>query len=370
MQIERLGPYQIVGKLGRGGMGTVYAGVNLETGEPAAVKLLSAALAQEEGFRDRFEAEIETLRKLNHPNIVKLFGFGEQESHLFYAMELIDGNSLEEELGRGRRFDWREVVRMVIEICRALRHAHDRGVIHRDIKPGNLLLAANGQIKLSDFGIARLFGNTRLTSAGSVLGTAEYMAPEQAAGKTVDHRADLYSLGAVMYVLLAQRPVFRGKSLGEVLYKQQFETPEPLRQYNDDIPEELQRIILQLLEKDPDRRISNAAILGRCLEAMQHAMSTPSDTVDADGSYYFAEPSDHETPGTEKTATASPAGENASLTEAELPDTQILPPHQPAAAPIKNPRLMRWPRTKLRRPLSRSKNPPTSRPKPQTASWS
>ncbi len=239
MQIERLGPYQIVGKLGRGGMGTVFEGVNLETGEPAAVKLLSAALAEEEGFRGRFEAEIETLRKLNHPNIVRLFGFGEDDARLFYAMELIDGNSLEEELGRGRRFDWREVVRIVIEICRALRHAHDRGVIHRDIKPGNLLLTADGQVKLSDFGIARLFGNTRLTSAGSVLGTAEYMAPEQAAGKPVDQRTDLYSLGAVMYVLLARRPVFRGNSLGEVLYKQQFETPEPLGRHNDDVPEEL-----------------------------------------------------------------------------------------------------------------------------------
>ncbi len=223
MQIERLGPYQIVGKLGRGGMGTVFEGVNLETGEPAAVKLLSAALAEEEGFRGRFEAEIETLRKLNHPNIVRLFGFGEDDTRLFYAMELIDGNSLEEELGRGRRFDWREVVRMVIEICRALRHAHDRGVIHRDLKPGNLLLTTGGQVKLSDFGIARLFGNTRITSAGSVLGTAEYMSPEQAAGKPVDQRSDLYSLGAVMYVLLARCPVFRGNSLGEVIYKQQYE---------------------------------------------------------------------------------------------------------------------------------------------------
>ena len=135
------------------------------------------ALAQEEGFRIRFEAEIETLRKLNHPNIVRLFGFGQQEGHLFYAMELVDGNSLEEELRRGRSFDWREVTRMGIDICRALRHAHDRGVIHRDIKPGNLLLAADGRLKLSDFGIARLFGYSRLTTAGNVVGTAEYMAP-------------------------------------------------------------------------------------------------------------------------------------------------------------------------------------------------
>jgi serine/threonine protein kinase len=325
MQIERLGPYQIVCKLGRGGMGTVYEAVNLETGEPAAVKLLSAALAAEEGFRERFEAEIETLRKLNHPNIVKLFGFGEQDGLLFYAMELIDGNSLEEELGRGRCFDWREEVRIVIEICRALRHAHDRGVIHRDIKPGNLLLTADGQAKLSDFGIARLFGNTRMTSAGAVLGTAEYMAPEQAAGKPVDHRADLYSLGAVMYVLLARRPVFRGKSLGEVLYKQQFETPEPLRQYNEDVPEELERIILQLLEKDPNRRIANATILGRCLEAMQHAMRAPSDTVQADASYYSGGPSAHGTPAADKTADSPPGAENVAVGEAEPPDTQPLP---------------------------------------------
>jgi len=324
MQIERLGPYQIVGKLGRGGMGTVYEGVNMETGEPAAVKLLSAALAQEEGFRDRFEAEIETLRKLRHPNVVKLFGFGEQDNHLFYAMELIDGNSLEEELSRGRRFDWREVVRIVLEICRALRHAHDRGVIHRDIKPGNLLLAADGQIKLSDFGISRLFGYTRLTSAGSVLGTAEYMAPEQAAGKTVDHRADLYSLGAVMYALLARRSVFRGKSLGEVLYKQQFEMPEPLRKYNADVPEELERIILQLLEKDPDRRIPNATILSRCLEAMQHAMSLPPDTVLADESYYAGEQSSSEAAVTNEAANPPSTAESISLQQADLPATEML----------------------------------------------
>jgi serine/threonine-protein kinase len=314
-------------------MGTVFEGVNLETGEPAAVKLLSAALAEEEGFRGRFEAEIETLRKLNHPNIVKLFGFGEDDARLFYAMELIDGNSLEEELSRGRRFDWREVVRIVIEICRALRHAHDRGVIHRDIKPGNLLLTAGGQVKLSDFGIARLFGNTRLTSAGSVLGTAEYMAPEQAAGKPVDQRSDLYSLGAVMYVLLARRPVFKGNSLGEVLYKQQFETPEPLRRHNDDVPEELQRIIMQLLEKDPARRIPNATILSRCLEAMQHAMPSPAATMQADASYYQTDSTIDLPPGPDAAAVTMPSVENGPAQDVPLPDTQVFTPssqHTPA----------------------------------------
>jgi serine/threonine-protein kinase len=281
MLLERIGPYRIVGRLGKGGMGTVYQAVQVETNEPAAVKLLSANLAQEEGFRDRFEAEIETLRKLNHPNIVRLFGFGEQDGHLFYAMELIAGNSLEAELGKGRRFDWREVVRIAVDICKALRHAHDRGIIHRDIKPGNLLLAADGQVKIADFGIARFFGNSKLTVAGSIIGTAEYMAPEQAAGKPVEPRSDLYSLGAVMYVLLARRPMFKGKSLHDLIHKQQFEIPEPLRRFNAEVPVELERLISQLLEKEPDRRMPNAMILGRFLEAMQQAISQPGETVQA-----------------------------------------------------------------------------------------
>ncbi len=286
MPFDHLGPYQIVGKLGRGGMGTVYEGVHRESGEPAAVKLLAAALAQEEGFRVRFESEIETLRKLNHPNIVRLFGFGEQDGHLFYAMELVDGNSLEEELQRGRRFDWREAAGIGIEMCLALRHAHDRGIVHRDIKPGNLLMAKDGHVKLSDFGIARLFGNARLTNDGNVLGTAEYMAPEQAEGRPVDYRADLYSLGTLLYALLARRPVFRGRSLLDVLHKQRYDPPDPIRQHAPEVPEEFERILGQLLEKEPERRIPNASILGRRLEEMLHALSTSPETLAASADWF------------------------------------------------------------------------------------
>lgn len=270
---NHLGPYRIVRELGRGGMGTVYEAVGTETNQPAAIKLLSAALAREEGFRDRFEAEIETLLKLKHPNIVRLFGFGEQEGNLFYAMELVDGSSLEEELRGGRRFTWREVTQIGIQTSRALRHAHDRGVIHRDIKPGNLLVTEDGQVKLSDFGIARLFGSTGMTSLGSVLGTAEYMAPEQAGGSPVGPRADLYSLGAVFYVLLTGRPVFQAKSLPEVLHKHRFEKPDPVGRHAADVPAMLEAIIAQLLEKDPAGRVPNATILGRQLEAMERALS-------------------------------------------------------------------------------------------------
>lgn len=282
MQLEQLGPYKIGRTLGRGGMGTVYAGVSIESGEPAAIKVLSAAMAREEGFRERFEAEIESLRKLSHPNIVKLFGFGEQDGHLFYSMELVEGRSLEEELQAGRTFDWRETTDLVIQMCRALKHAHDRGVIHRDIKPANLLLASDGTVKLSDFGIAKLFGYSGMTADGGVLGTAEYMAPEQADGRPVTHRCDLYSLGGVMFALLARRPPFRANSLVEMLQLQRFAEPEPLRRFAPDAPAELETIIGLLLEKDPEKRIPTAMVLSRRLEAMRHGLSVHPPEVPAE----------------------------------------------------------------------------------------
>lgn len=266
--------------LGRGGMGAVYEGIHVESDEPAAVKMLSAALADDADFRQRFEVEIETLRKLYHPNIVQLFGFGEQDGHLFYAMELVDGSSLEEELRRGRRFSWREVAQIGIDVCRALRHAHDRGIVHRDIKPANLLLAKDGRVKLSDFGIARLFGNTRITAAGSVLGTAEYMAPEQADARGVGPRSDLYSLGGVLYCLLASVPPFRAKSLPEMLEKHRSALPEPVIQHSPETPDELNRIVMQLLEKEPEKRIASATLVARRLSAMIHALSVQPDTAE------------------------------------------------------------------------------------------
>ena len=162
-----------------------------------------------------------------------------------------------------------------IKLCRALKHAHDSGVIHRDIKPANLLLNEAGEIKLSDFGIARLFGNTRMTSDGGVLGTAEYMAPEQADGRVVTDRCDQYSLGGVMYALLAGRPPFRAGSLLEMLQLQRFAEAESVRRYAPETPAELDQIIRQLLEKDPQRRFANALILSRALESMQRGLSLP-----------------------------------------------------------------------------------------------
>ena len=282
MKLEQLGPYKIVRKLGRGGMGTVYEAVNIQTNESAAVKLLNPHLADEEGFRERFGTEIETLKKLKHPNIVRLFGYGIQDGHPYYAMELVAGTNLEEELQAGRRFDWRETTRAAIKLCRALKHAHDHGVIHRDIKPANLLLTSDGDIKLTDFGIARLFGNTRLTADGGLIGTAEYMSPEQADGRPVTPHADLYSLGCVMFAMLAGRPPFRSRSLPEMLQMQRLAEPPHVSRFAQDVPDELERIIGRLLAKSSTERGANADLLARQLAAMEHGLSlTKRGTVDA-----------------------------------------------------------------------------------------
>ncbi len=299
MELEKLGPYVIGRTLGRGGMGTVYAAVHEDSGQHVAIKVLSAPLAADEGFRDRFESEIETLRKLHHPNIVRLYGFGEEQGHLFYSMELVDGTSLEDELRNKRRFDWREVTQIAVQTCRALKHAHDHGVIHRDIKPANLMLTSDGNVKLSDFGIAKLFGSQSMTAAGGVLGTAEFMAPEQADGRPVTHRCDLYSLGGVMYALLAGRPPFRAASLPEMLQLQRYAEPDPVRRYAHETPVELEEIVTELLAKEPADRIANALVLGRRLEAMYHgllAREARAEESTGDGSDFDLSPpegSDH-----------------------------------------------------------------------------
>ena len=277
MELTQLGPYRIEKEIGRGGMGTVYTAIEEITGDKVAVKVLAPLLANQEGFRDRFAAEIEALQELDHPNIVKLFASGQQSGCLYYAMEFVDGCSLEDELFRRRRFQWQEVCRIGIDLCRALKLAHDHGVIHRDIKPANLLWSKDEQIKLSDFGIARLFGNTGFTSEGGVLGTAEYMAPEQAEGNRITHHCDLYSLGGVFYAMLAGRPPFQSKSMLKLLQMQRFSQPESVCKYAPDTPSEFDQIILQLLEKEPNRRFPNALLIARRLEAMQRALSLKSE---------------------------------------------------------------------------------------------
>lgn len=282
MSIQKLGPYRIERLLGQGGMGSVYAATNEKTGQPAAVKVLSNTLGAKAGFRARFESEINTMRMVKHPNIVQLLGYGEQDGHLFYAMELIDGRSLQDELKAGRHFTADEVIQYGIEMASALKLAHDSGVIHRDIKPANLMLTRDNHVKLTDFGIAKLFGGTHLTADGGVVGTVDYMPPEQAEGKPVSARSDLYSVGGVLYALLARRPPFTGRSLPQIIHALRFDPPTPLGRLAPDIPPELETIIHQLLEKDPQQRIPTALILGNRLRALEHGLRVKSADDDLD----------------------------------------------------------------------------------------
>jgi serine/threonine-protein kinase len=267
MPLENLGPYKLEKLLGRGGMGAVYAGVNNETGERAAVKLLSGHLADDPGFRERFKQEIETLKRLLHPNIVQLFGFGEEDGNLFYVMELIDGRSLQDELATGRRFSWREVARIGVAVARALKHAHDRGIIHRDLKPENVMFTRIGEAKVLDFGVA-LFLNSEtapatrsLTETGSMVGTLPYMAPEVLRGERAERRSDLYSLGVLAYEMATGRRPFPNDEPHELMYTILNQSPPEPHILNGRISGRLEAIILRLLAKKSEERFGSAAEL-------------------------------------------------------------------------------------------------------------
>lgn len=257
-------------------MGTVYRGIHMKTRFPVAIKMLAEPLADDENFRQRFNKEIEALRQLRHPNIVRLLGYGQEDDSYYYVMELVEGHSLEEELRSGRRFTWRETLSMAVQIASALNCAHYHGIIHRDLKPANLMLAENGIVKLSDFGIATLFGSSKITNAGNIVGTLSYMAPEQALGQPTNARSDLFSFGAVLTALMTGKPPFKGSTLPEVLH--QHATARALRpsQLGIDIPVEFDELIGRLLERDPEKRPKSAYFVMRLLAAIQEETSEQS----------------------------------------------------------------------------------------------
>jgi serine/threonine-protein kinase len=278
---EFLGPYRIGAPLGRGGMGTVFAAVHEKTKEPVAVKLISDGVADESKFRRRFDAEIKSLQCLSHSGIVKIYGFGEEQGHLFYSMELVYGDSLQKVIKREKRLEWQTTMDVAIQICGALKHAHDIGVIHRDLKPANLVVNQNWEVKLVDFGIAKIFGDSN-TVVGSLLGTADYMAPEQATSEGITQRTDLYALGSVMYAMLAGRAPFTGKSVTQVINALQRDRPVPIDLIRPDVPPELVELIHELLEKNSEDRPPTALAVMNRLKAMKAGLERI-QTVASDG---------------------------------------------------------------------------------------
>lgn len=265
---ERLGTWVIFKELGRGGMGRVFLAQEELTGRKAAIKVLAAELAQDAGFLHRFQREIAALGALDHPNIVRFYEAGCENGIYYYAMEYVEGQGLDEALERQGRLPWREVLDVVRQVCPALRHVHDHGIIHRDLKPSNLLRTADGLVKLTDFGIARVFASTHLTATGGIVGTAEFLSPEQAAGKVAGKRSDIYSLGVVMYTLLTGRPPFTGGSYVELLHKHRYGQFDRPIKIVPELPYEIDELVCQMMEKEVDKRPRDCFALSKQLEAI------------------------------------------------------------------------------------------------------
>lgn len=265
---DRLGKWVIFKEIGRGGMGAVYLAREEIGGRQAALKVLAPELSQDPGFLQRFQREMEILSHLSHPGIVQFFEAGLENGIYFYAMEYVEGQSLDIILQEKGRFPWVEVLDVARQVAPALRHVHDHGVIHRDIKPSNLMRTADGKIKLTDFGIAKVFAATHLTATGGVVGTAEYLSPEQAGGKLVGKRSDLYSLGVVLYHLVVGKPPFAGKTMVDLLHKHIYGQFDPPRKFLPQLPLEIDEVICQLMAKDPKDRPADAMVLGKQLERL------------------------------------------------------------------------------------------------------
>jgi predicted Ser/Thr protein kinase len=271
MHSEVIGNYRVERELGRGGMGVVYRATEIATGEAVALKVLSREFALEPDYVKRFKRETEALDRLDHPNIVRVFRVGEHEGLHYYAMDFVEGRSLGAMLSGGDRLGVERALDLAIEVATALGHAHKAGIIHRDIKPGNILLDREGKPKLTDFGIARLTYATRMTRTGDIVGTPEYMSPEQAKGSAVDAPSDVYSLGVVLYELLTGKVPFEGATALEIIKKHQYEQPANIRELNRAVHDGLARVVMKMLAKEPKERYKSAEQVATALLVVRDA---------------------------------------------------------------------------------------------------
>ncbi|MEE8576452.1 MAG: protein kinase [candidate division Zixibacteria bacterium] len=249
--------YRIVEKIGAGGMGEVYLAEDMELDRKVALKFLPPILCQDDDYRARFKREAQAVAKLNHPNVITIYEVSEHQGRPFFAMELAEGQSLRD-VAKGKELSIDRVIELAIQICDGLGAAHDKKVVHRDIKPSNIVIDAYGRPKILDFGLAAIQGGEHLTKTGSTLGTVRYMSPEQVQGNEVDHRSDLFSLGVVLFELISGRTPFEKDNEAATLKAITQDNPEPLARYKSDIPDELQRTVSKLLEKDPSLRYQSA----------------------------------------------------------------------------------------------------------------
>ncbi len=266
------GRYEIVSRVGGGGMAVVYKAKDLLLHRFVAIKVLSESLSNDSEFIRRFSREAQAAASLSHPNIVNVYDVGRDNYTHYIVMELVEGPTLKQYIQERGALPVQEAATIAIQICDGLAHAHENQIVHRDIKPHNILLGANGRAKVTDFGIARAASSSTITQQGSVMGSVHYFSPEQARGGVIGQKSDLYSLGVVMYEMLTGQLPFDGDSAISIALKHLQETPEDPRNYNSQIPDAFAELVMRALNKDPDQRFASAREM---MKEIQYTMQIP-----------------------------------------------------------------------------------------------
>lgn len=277
-----LGGHRILSSLGQGGMARVYRAYQENLDREVAVKVLPPWFAADRNFVERFNLEAKLVARLSHPNIVTVHDANEQQGHLYIVMQLVDGGTLKQRLEQGKTIAAQEVISIFTQIASALSYAHEQGIIHRDVKPVNVLMDKSGRPILSDFGIAKVLASTNdnLTRPGAGVGTPEYMSPEQCQGVAVDGRADIYALGVMLFEALAGRTPFRADNYPALAHSHLYEPPPSPRSINPAIPPGVERVILTALMKNPQHRFQSASEMA---DALQRAFIATSNVAMVQG---------------------------------------------------------------------------------------
>ncbi|HEV3469055.1 MAG TPA: serine/threonine-protein kinase [Pyrinomonadaceae bacterium] len=331
-----VGNYKIEQKLGEGGMGAVYRGIDMMIEREVAIKVLRAELASQPQVVERFRSEAVTLAKLNHPNIATLYSFMRQGENFFMVLEFVRGATLDQVIQQRGALPVEQAVPLFCQVLDGIQHAHEYGIIHRDIKPANMMLTERGNLKVLDFGIARILGTARMTRQGNVIGTIEYMSPEQVKGLETDARSDIYSLGMLLYEMLTGRIPFDITNEFELMKAQIEQMPVAPRAINPAIPEVVEQAIGRAITKDPARRFQSAGEFRAFLLSAGFAATGRLDPVThGDASPYATRPISH--PSLSNPGASTPS--NPPLGYATIPSQPGLPPQPPVPATPSQPGL-------------------------------
>jgi serine/threonine protein kinase len=333
------GNYKIVDKIGEGGMGAVYKGIDMMLEREVAIKVLRPELARQPDIVERFRIEAVTLAKLNHPNIATLFNFFRQGNDYFMVMEFVRGETLENRLRRTGAMDPGLAIPLFCQALEGIDHAHWMGIIHRDIKPANMMLTEAGSIKVMDFGIARVLGSARMTKQGNIIGTIEYMSPEQVLGQETDSRSDIYSLGILLYEMLTGGVPFSGDSEYKLMQCQIEVTPPPPRGLSPGISPQIESAVMKALAKSPADRFGTAAEFRAALLGGTGRLEPVAVRLDPAPPVVTRTPVGLPPMG----AGQSPIIANAAHQDTGAPETRVPPPGQPwpnlYGGPVKETRL-------------------------------